>query len=693
MSKAVISFLFLIFTFGVGAYLIGPVVDKGGRPCVSQVAQVQALFPATKKEIEQLVATTKQKVAQDLAKIYSSAQGTQTFNNTFMLLDRAVEHCKIAQAGLYVMSISGQEEKLQMAAQEGLSHLQKFFIDELSLNTKLYQACVRYVDQLSTQKHEQLSEERLYFINEVMRDFKRIGLELPREKQERVRAIQKERTDLALAYEAVYTSSCQCLNVPIESLAGLDQSFISSLARSDGGLYCVPTSYDKFFIVMDQCSVASTRQKLYEIFMNRGYPQNVSNLKKYISLSDELAHLLGYESYAHYSLEEQMAKTPEVVKEFLTTLHTRSLTKALDEIKVVTQQLPDGVVCVGGKLQPWDLTYVFGAYKKKHFKIDETVISSYFPLEHTLESLLKLYEDFFGVCFKKLSGVGFWHKAVQSFAVYKKGKYLGMLILDIHPRTNKFSHAGQVTVVPAVLNESGEPLPAVVVVFANFTEGSPDKPAVLSRHEVKILFHECGHALHGLLGATECASLSGTATKGGFVEMPSQMLEEWMWDPEILRTISSHGTTHEPLPADMIKNIISLKHFEVGDTILRQIFLSEVSLAYYLPGRHKDVAGLWKSLHEKWRPSLVFDKSNRGFCSFPHIMGYGPRYYGYLWSRVFALDLFSAIKPYGLRNPQTGARFVDMILAKGGSKDPNALLASFLGRPCSANAFFQDCGL
>lgn len=692
MRQALISSIFFIITFGLAAYFVVPIGDKQARTCVSQLAQIQSLFPSSKKEVDDLVETAKQKINADLTRIYATSNESATFDSTFRLLDRAIEHCKIAQASLYVISIAGLDQTLCKAAQAGLSNLHKFFIDELSLNEKLYKACCTYVARLNTDKHEQLSETQKYFLEEVMRDFKRIGLQLPKKDQEKVRIIQKDRADLAMAYEITYTNSSQILKIPLEGLKGLDSQFISTLSRTDDGFYCVPTSYDKFFTIMERCSVLSTRRKLYQLFMNRGYPQNEATLKKYLSLSDELAHLLGYETYAHYSLEEQMAKTPETVQTFLTSLYGRAITKALQEIKVVTQNVPEGVSIQEGKLQPWDVAYVFAEYKKKHLMIDEAIIASYFPLEKTLDALFKIYEDFFGVCFKKLPSARFWHDDVQALAVYKKGKYLGMLLLDIHPRPNKFCHAGQVTVVPSVQNEKGEFFPAVVVVFANFPQGSQAQPAVLTRQEVRTFFHECGHALHALFGSTEFASLSGTSTKGDFLEMPSQMLEEWMWDPEILKTISSHVKTNEPLPADLISKIIKTKHFESGDSILRQIFLSEVSLEYYLQGRDKNVSAVWKSLHEKWRPTLIFDESNKGFCSFPHIMGYGPRYYGYLWSKVFALDLFFAIKPHGLRNPKIGARFVDCILSKGGSKDPNDLITSFLGRPYVTNAFFKDCG-
>ena len=249
------------------------------------------------------------------------------------------------------------------------------------------------------------------------------------------------------------------------------------------------------------------------------------------------------------------------------------------------------------------------------------------------------------------------------------------------------------SIVPALKDSHGNILPSVGLVMTNFSRAHGDRPALLKRSEVITFFHEFGHALHALLGATELASFSGTNVKTDFVEMPSQMLEEWLWDPAILKRISSHYQTNESLPDTIIVDLISLKQFGKADYILRQGYLAALSLAYYQPGADKDPYAIMHDLQQKLTQGQHFDPEDRFYASFTHLNGYGPKYYGYLWSKVYALDLFSAIKPHGLTNKEIGTKYTDLVLAKGGSQEPIKLLEDFLGRKPSTDAFFTDCGI
>jgi thimet oligopeptidase len=268
-----------------------------------------------------------------------------------------------------------------------------------------------------------------------------------------------------------------------------------------------------------------------------------------------------------------------------------------------------------------------------------------------------------------------------------------MVMLDLFPRPFKYTHAAELTVVPSIQTTQGTFYPSVIFVVANFPPAEGDKPVLLKRDNVITFFHEFGHAIHALLGATELAAFSGTRTKQDFVEMPSQMLEEWVWDPEILKMISSHYITHDPLPDDMIAKIQKIKNFASGDDTLKQLYYAQVSLEYFSPGAEKNVNDIWKKYHERFRSDLVFDPSNQGYCSFGHLMGYGSKYYGYMWSKVFALDLFSAIKSHGLLDRATGERYTNDVIGRGGSSDPAGLIKKFLGRNPSSDAFFKDLGL
>lgn len=662
------------------------------RPDISQLSHVYELFPASQEGVDVVLAKALEQAKTHLDILSKVDDRERTFSNTLVALDKAVEELNIAQAALYVLSLASPDEKVRAAATQAVNKLRMFMIDSCSLNEHIYKAVSAYQKRLTQEKHETLAAEEEYFLRETLNEFKRNGLELPYEQQKRVREIQKEWAQLALDFDKAISASRSTLKVSRDELKGLDDSFIQSLQRVQSGKYLLTVDQALVLKVLERCEVVKTRKDIYRLFMRRAYPENEKVLERILVLGDELAHILGYASYAHYALDDQMAKTPERVQQFLSRLFELSIRKAQDELNLLKSELPPSVVLKDGKIQPWDVAFVYDAYKRKHFNLDETEIEAYFPLEYTLPALLRVYEDFFGISFVKVKKVYLWHEDVRAYAVYKKGHYRGIIILDLFPRSHKFTHAGHVTIVPSVY-DAGKLLPGVSLLLANFTPAQGDRPALLKRSDVTIFFHEFGHALHALLGTTKLASTAGTATKQDFIEMPSQMLEEWLWDPEILKAVSSHMVTHEPLPEHMIRNIISSKHLATGDNMLRQITLSLAALGYYLPKSQKSLGALWQDLHTTFRINTVADPENKGYCSFVHLTGYGPRYYGYLWSKVYALDLFSKIQPYGLRNGEIGDSYVATVLSKGGSADPNDLLKAFLGRAPSPDAFFKDLGL
>lgn len=229
--------------------------------------------------------------------------------------------------------------------------------------------------------------------------------------------------------------------------------------------------------------------------------------------------------------------------------------------------------------------------------------------------------------------------------------------------------------------------------IANFPKSTATKPSLLKRGDVQTFFHEFGHALHALLGRTHTASLAGTNVKRDFVEMPSQMLEEWLTDASILKELSCHYVTGKQLPDELIERILSLKHFDSGSFVQRQLMLSLLALELYKDGEHKDIYALYKELFNRTRHFVAYEPEDHMYASFGHLTGYGAKYYGYMWSKVFALDMFDEIKKQGLLNPVIGKKYVTEVLAKGGSQDPDEMLKNFLGREPNQKAFLRDLGL
>jgi thimet oligopeptidase len=314
-------------------------------------------------------------------------------------------------------------------------------------------------------------------------------------------------------------------------------------------------------------------------------------------------------------------------------------------------------------------------------------------MKKTIDELLDIYHQFFSINFKEVPGNGLWHEDATMVQVYNENnELLGTLVLDLYPRPNKYNHAAHTTIIPSTY-VNGARIPDVSIVLANFTKASESKPSLLKRSEVQTFFHEFGHALHAILGATEIASLSGTHTKTDFVELPSQMLEEWLTDKEILQKVSGHYLTGQPLPDDIINTIIQLKKLTTGYFVTRQTYLSSIALSYFGPDNNKNPHIIMKNLFTTMLPQMAYVEDNHFYTSFGHLTGYGAKYYGYLWSKVFSLDLFATIKKHGLLNPKIGQKYIKEVLSKGGAQDPNELLYNFLGREPNAQAFLQDMGL
>jgi len=473
----------------------------------------------------------------------------------------------------------------------------------------------------------------------------------------------------------------------------LDEDFINALEQITDGCYKVGVKDATVRPIFKYCGVADTRKRLYDAYQNRAYPQNKEVLEKIIARRDQLAHILGFESYAAFNIDNQMAHNPQIVESFLRDLIKKTDAKISEEIECIKTEMPPSVEFDSeGKCYPWDISFAIEYVKKKNYNVEERLIAEYFPMEKTVEALLSIYESFFNLEMKVEPVSDVWHEDVKAITVYKDKQVIGYLLLDLHPRNNKYSHACEISIVPGVKTGVAR-TPSVAVVLANFTKSTPIKPSLLYREEVQTFFHEFGHAIHAVLGATEMAVFSGPQVKRDFVEMPSQMLEEWLYTKDILKYVSSHYETGESLPDELIDRIIELKNFSIGHFIKRQAFYALLSLSLYQAGENKDIDQISAELHQEILHFLHYCPEHHNYAAFGHLTGYGARYYGYLWSKVFALDLFEYIKPHGLMNSEIGTVYAEKILSQGGSKDPNQLLQDFLGREPNQDAFLHDLGL
>ncbi len=655
---------------------------------------IPAIFPQTPHQVDQLARETLEQAKKAIAYIIAIPDEQRTFANTVAAFDNAASYDFAIPVHMFsILKEVTNDAALRDSLREKTIEMSNEAIDLFSENIQLYKAIKAYYN--GNAKKEQLTKEQRYYLDELIKGFVRAGLDKPDEIRSKIKTLKKELAALSIEFDKNVNGYNKTIEVTREELAGMDDRFINSLPKSASGKFMLNTSYPVLFPIFEYCTVANTREKLWRLNANKAYPENQEILDTIIKKRDELAKLLGYTSYAQYDIDDEMAQNPERVEQFLKELIARTNKKEREEHDLLKTDLPESVTLSSDdKFYPWDRAHTMAMYKKKHFNIDQREIANYFPMQSTVKGLLDIYHAFFGINFKELPLSGVWDPDVTLIEVtsQENNELLGYLLLDLYPRPNKYGHACQSTIIPAVQKPDGTRQPALVLVIANFPKALGDEPSLLELNEVNTFFHEFGHALHAILGATQLAGTSGTRVKTDFVELPSQMLEEWLWDAAILKQLSKHYQTGQPLSDELIKTIIEQKNFSTGSYIQRQVYLAFISLLVFQENGVADTQKLTRMLSDKIRIHSIFDNDDHFEVSFGHLMGYGAKYYSYLWSKVFALDLFYYIKERGLLNSEVGKKYVQKILMPGGSIDPNKLLRDFLGREPNSDAFFKDLG-
>lgn len=659
---------------------------------------IYKFFPKSAAEVHSCADFAIKRAQRDLDILIAFSDEQRTFDNTPKALDCLQGKFSSIMSPISALEMVSPDAAIRTACHEAVIKLNTFAVDAFS-NKNLYYAFKAYVEGNATTT-QTLNEEQKYYLQETMRDFMRAGLDLPDAELEMVKKLKKELAELALNFEKNISTDKSSMTATKAELAGCSDAFLQGLKQDEQGNYTVGCDYPTYFEVREHCTVALTRKKLYFLFQNRACPQNVRLLEDIIAKRDELAKRLGFASYAALDIDDQMAQTVECAETFIQNLAAKAQKKASYEIEEFKNNLPAEISLDGQKrFNSWDLEYVKNCYKKKYFAIDERIIAEYFPVEKALQGVFDIYQKFLSLEFMLIKPTWVWHDDVQLIEIHEKAskKLRGYIFLDLYPRDDKFSHACHCDITQTVQKKNAdgsvEKTPSVAIVIANFPKATKDRPALLKHADVETFFHEFGHAMHALLGSTEMVSFAGTNVKRDFVEMPSQIFEEWLFDKPLLKSVSGHYQTGAPLTDELIDKIIALKRFGSGLFVTRQCFYALLSLECYKEGAHKKTDEIVRDLAQTYMPYVRHESDTHVQASFGHLMGYGAKYYGYMWSKVFALDLFYMLKKQGLLNPVAGKIFIDKILAQGGSVDPNVLLIEYLGRAPNQDAFFDDLGL
>ncbi|DBA03177.1 TPA: hypothetical protein N0F65_003897 [Lagenidium giganteum] len=541
---------------------------------------------------------------------------------------------------------------------------------------------------LASPEGQSINATKKRYVQRLVQDFERNGLQLDEAKQQDVQKWKQKLSKLGIQFHQNLTEETTELTFAPEELKGLSEDFIGSLEKGEDGNYKIALSYPTVFPILNTCSVPLTRKAVEAAFNRRCIDKNVAILEEMLQLRNDVATTLGYENHAAYVLEQRMAKSPSIVKNFLAELDAKLMPLAKKELDVLLKLKEEDGERNGwkfdGKFNMWDFRYYMDQYVKKYCSIDAEKIREFFPLQHVTNELLSMYQEILSLKFTEVSEPHVWHKDVRMFEVRdarkgREGKLVGHFYLDLFPRQGKYGHAACFTLQQSCVSSSGvRQLPAAAMV-SNFNAPTKTKPSLLNHDEVVTYFHEFGHVMHCICSEVEIPRFAGTRVERDFVEAPSQMLENWCWETEPLKRLSSHYLDKTPLPDDLIAKLISTRNANTGLLNKRQILFATFDQQIHSKPQ-SDTAKVLKQLQTEIM--LIDMTPGTNFAaSFGHLAGgYDAQYYGYMWSEVFSMDMFvSRFQREGLMNPTTGLAYRELILARGGSIDAADMLKEFLG--------------
>jgi thimet oligopeptidase len=517
-----------------------------------------------------------------------------------------------------------------------------------------------------------LDADALRLRDRVLRDFRRGGVDLDPATRAEVTRLADRDTELSLAFGRNIREGRREIRVTPDSLAGLPQDLLDSHPADADGLVTISTDYPDLMPVREYARDRATRLAISAAFGDLAWPENDSVLAELLEVRERRAHLLGYGNWADYETETRMVGSSASVARFLDEVDEASRDAMMPEYELLLERLQEDDPAATEVLAS-DLAYLLGTVRRERYDVDSQVVRSYFSFDRVLDGLLDTSARLFGLTYVPVSA-STWHEDVRSYDVMQGDERIGRIHLDLHPREGKYNHAACFPMAPGVADTV---LPEAALV-CNFSRGA------MEHDEVTTFFHEFGHLVHDILGGRQrWAPFSGVATEWDFVEAPSQMLEEWAWNHDVLRTFA-HNDAGEEIPAALVERMRTADAFGRALGVRTQLGHARTSFHLHVD-RPTDIATAVEGYYESASPVRRLPNTH-SYAGFGHLTGYGSCYYTYQWSLVIARDLLTGFDA-DLMAPEPARRYRERILAPGGSRDAADLVEDFLGRPYSVEAY------
>ena len=649
----------------------------------------------TPKAVEAMMSSAIAKANKALDQIGSQDLKKVTFKSTIVALDDLTYEAGLAANRATIIKETNTHPEMRAAAENAIKAFEDWAVG-IDYREDVYKAIRAFADA-----HPKLSGEDEKLLNETLRDYRRAGLDLPPDERKEVEQLRKELSKLGTDFDTNIVKA----NAPViftkADLNGLPESFFAAPGiRTGDDAYTVMANVTwQFNTVEENAKSEATRKQLYVIRETLAKDTNVPILNQMLELRNKIALRLGYKSWDDYQTEVKMAKTGANAEKYVGELVAgiqpkfESEVAGLQKLKAAERNDPNA------KIEVWDWRYYANQRDKQKYAVDKEALRAYFPFQRVLDGMFNIYQSIFGLKFEKIAAPYKWIDDLQLYMVTDSstGEPLGMFYLDMFPREGKFNHFAQFEIIGGKLLQDGKYQRPTVALLCNFPPPTADKPSLLTHQEVETLFHEFGHALHSIVTRAKYGRFAGTHVPGDFVEAPSQMLQNWVWDKKVLDTFAAdYRDPSKKIPAEIIKKINDAKLANAGIFYRRQFAFASLDLK--LHNRHAkdipyDCVAISNPILEK--VFLPIDPSTTFVSYFGHLNGYDAGYYGYAWADAIAADMATVFEKAkdGYLDKQAGMKLRREIYEPGDSHDVNVSIEKFLGRKQSIQPFLKKIGI
>ncbi len=624
------------------------------------------------------------------------------FENVLVALETCSERMGLVGLIFHNLEISNGNDEMMKLAPE-MYQLSAAFGSDVSLDLDLFKKIKAVYDKRDSLS---LNVEQKSLLDKTYKSFVRNGALLDQATKEKIRAIDQELAGLAPKFGENVLKATNAFEIVIDNksdLEGLPESAVEAASMSAEkkgykGKWLFNLQHPSYIPFMTYAKNRALREKMSKAFSAKAFKDefdNQENIKKIVSLKFERANLLGFKNHAEFVLQERMARDSQTVTQFLKRLTDAGKPAGMRDLQEVKEyaKSKDGIT----DIQPWDFAYYSEKLKEEKYAFNEEDLRPYFKLENVVAGVFEHAKKLYGINFKENSSIPVYHPEVKVYEIYENGtnKYMGLFYTDFFPRETKKSGAWMTTFREQGLHDGQVKRPHVAIV-CNFTKPTATKPSLLTYDEVRTLFHEFGHALHGILADGTYPSVTGTSVYWDFVELPSQIMENWVGEKEGLDVFAKHYETNEPIPAELVNKLKRAQKFQTGWMMMRQLQFATLDMEWYStdPKTISDVDAFETKATETTRLMPKVSGTNNS-CSFSHIFagGYSAGYYSYKWAEVLDADAFEYFLEKGIFNQEVAQKFKENILSRGGSEHPMELYKKFRGREPDPNALLRRDGL